>query len=48
VVLDRKEILMFCTAARPGMGPTQLFIKLVLVVISSRINGPEDEVEYRG
>jgi hypothetical protein len=28
------------------MGPTNLFIQWVPVVLSSRINGPEGEVEY--
>lgn len=46
VVRDRQGIWIVCSAARPVMGPTQLSIQWVPVVLSSRINGPESEVEY--
>jgi hypothetical protein len=38
--------LIFCPAARPGMGLTQLSIQWAPVISSSGINGPEGEVEY--
>jgi hypothetical protein len=41
-----KEILIVRPAARPDMGPTQLSIQWVPVVLSSKINGPEGEAEY--